>query len=211
MLVYIVFAAVGFLSGSVLYCYGLPLIFKKVDVRKDCYDHNPGAYNAIKATGPLFGGMCMALDVLKGFLPVFLARKMGADISNILFILVLVAPVLGHILGIFVKDGGGKGIAVSFGVLLALISVDFCVLVLAVFYAFCTYIVEVFPNSKRSVICFGGTSLISLISSFYTGHFVISISLIIITVMVSLKHFESDDIHLPGRLDHMFKAHKDEN
>ena len=208
MLVYLVFAAVGFLSGSVLYCYGLPLLFKNVDVRKDTYDRNPGAYNAIKATGPLFGGMCLFLDALKGFLPVFLARKMGADIFNVLFILVLIAPVLGHILGIFVKDGGGKGIAVSFGVMLALISVDFCVLVLAVFYAFCTYVVEVFPNSKRSIICFGGTSLISLASSFYTGHFVISVSLIIITVMVSLKHFESDDIHLPGRLDNLFKTNR---
>ncbi|MBQ0111067.1 MAG: glycerol-3-phosphate acyltransferase [Oscillospiraceae bacterium] len=208
MLVYIVFAVVGFLSGSVLYCYGLPLIFKKTDVRKDRYDRNPGGYNAIQATGPLFGGVCLALDVLKGFLPVLFARKMGADTSNILFILVLVAPVLGHILGIFVKDGGGKGIAVSFGVLLALIPTDFCVLVLGVFYAFCTWIVEVFPNSKRSIICFGSTSAISFASSFFTGHFVISVALLIISILVTLKHFESDDIHISQRLENIFKAHR---
>lgn len=54
-------------------------------------------------------------DILKGLLPILFSIQY-LDVDNILFALVLCAPVIGHafpFFGQWIK--GGKGIAVSFG------------------------------------------------------------------------------------------------
>ena len=40
------FVILGFLSGSILFSYHLPLWFKRVDVVRTSADHNPGTANA---------------------------------------------------------------------------------------------------------------------------------------------------------------------
>lgn len=62
----------------------------------------------------------MLLDILKGFVPVFIASYV-MDRNHWLFPLVIVAPVLGHAIGMFNHFHGGKCIATSFGVTAGLI------------------------------------------------------------------------------------------
>ena len=63
--------------------------------------------------------MSFALDVFKGFLPVFLARHWVPD-DHWLQIDAGLCAILGHNNSIFLKFKGGKGVATSCGVAIAL-------------------------------------------------------------------------------------------
>ena len=82
--------------------------------------------------------------------------------DSLLFAGVLAAPVFGHAFSIFHKGKGGKGIAVSFGVLLGLLPWWTPVLTLAGFYIFFSLAVPVKSHLKRSIITFGCFGVASL-------------------------------------------------
>ncbi len=78
---------------------------------------NTGATNVYRVLGAKVGGLVALLDISKGFIPTLLALKLG---GVTLASLVGSATVLGHVFSVFLKFRGGKGIATSFGVGLAL-------------------------------------------------------------------------------------------
>jgi acyl phosphate:glycerol-3-phosphate acyltransferase len=92
--------------------------FKGVDVRS-IGSGNIGATNVTRAMGSRFGAYTLAGDALKGFLPVMLALWMAPD-STYYVSLIGVVCVLGHCWSIFLDFDGGKGVATSAGVFLAL-------------------------------------------------------------------------------------------
>ena len=67
------FILVGYLSGSILYAYLLPKYICHIDIMKDSDDHNPGTFNAFALAGTQVGILVIALELLKGFLPIWLA------------------------------------------------------------------------------------------------------------------------------------------
>lgn len=75
---YLLYALAGYLSGSVLYSYEIPKVFCGIDICARGKDHNPGTANVFRYAGPLPGAVCVALDLLKGFLPVAIAVSFGA-------------------------------------------------------------------------------------------------------------------------------------
>jgi acyl phosphate:glycerol-3-phosphate acyltransferase len=77
---------------------------------------NPGATNVMRIGGKKAAGITLFGDMLKGFLPVFLANSLG--LSSLLLALVGLAAFLGHLYPIFFGLKGGKGVATSLGVLL---------------------------------------------------------------------------------------------
>jgi len=77
---------------------------------------NPGATNMYRVAGPLAGVMTFIGDFLKGFIPIFLL----ADIDLTLLYLISFFILAGHMFSIFNKFEGGKGVATSFGSLLAI-------------------------------------------------------------------------------------------
>jgi len=144
----------GFLSGSVLYSYHLPLWLKHVDVVKVSPDHNPGSVNAIRAAGVPLGLLCMALDILKGCWPVFVAWYV-LRLDAPLLCPVMLAPVLGHALALPYPFKGGKAIAATFGVLIGLIPLSWAAAALAFWYVVFSAVIVIRPNERRSVIVFG--------------------------------------------------------
>lgn len=140
----------GLICGSMLFSSYLPKKIKKVDVMKLSNDHNPGTANAMKYAGVPVGILCLICDLLKGALPVCIAVHLGM-VTESLFPLIMVAPVLGHAYSLFHHGKGGKGIAVSFGVLIGLMP-QMCapVLLLAAIYIFCSVIYVVNPHTKRT-------------------------------------------------------------
>jgi glycerol-3-phosphate acyltransferase PlsY len=92
--------------------------FLHKDIR-DYGDGNPGAYNVFKAGGQKAGYLAVALDVGKGVPFVFLAHTMF-DLSGSALVIIAMSAVLGHAFSPFLQWHGGKAIAVTFGVLLAL-------------------------------------------------------------------------------------------
>ena len=100
---------------------------------------------------------------------------------------VLAAPVFGHAFSIFHKGKGGKGIAVSFGVLLGLLPWWTPVLTLAGFYIFFSLAVPVKSHLKRSIITFGCFGVASL---FPQWEFSVRMGILLLCMVVVYKHVE---------------------
>jgi glycerol-3-phosphate acyltransferase PlsY len=82
-------------------------------------DGNPGAINAWRAGGWRVGVAVLGLDVIKGGLPVALARFVF-ELGGWSLVPVALSPVLGHVVSPWLRFRGGKGIAATFGVWSAL-------------------------------------------------------------------------------------------
>lgn len=78
---------------------------------------NIGATNVKRALGLKWALLVFALDVLKGFAPVFAARYV--DTHPWMWYLVGLAAIAGHCASPFLKFKGGKGIATSLGMVFA--------------------------------------------------------------------------------------------
>lgn len=174
------YAISGFLSGSILFSYHLPLWLKGINVVSQSADHNPGSANAIKLAGVPIGLLCLLADMLKGFVPVWLAlRSLGPGFP--LIPLVIAAPVLGHAFTPWYSFRGGKAIAVSFGALAGLLPLCLHVWVLIFWYLFFSLIIIIRPNERRSVITFICFALTCAASAFVTGRFLVALGCVLLS------------------------------
>ncbi len=110
-----IFLLFSYLLGSVPF----GLIFsrlKGVDPRK-MGSGNIGATNVMRAAGKSYGLLTLLCDILKGFLPVYIAKYIG--FSESVAALMGFASFIGHILPLSLKFRGGKGVATALGVFLA--------------------------------------------------------------------------------------------
>lgn len=92
-------------------------IFKNIDVR-DYGSKNSGATNSYRVLGAKLGIAVLIIDVLKGFIPLYIASKFNLAYND-LVILGLVT-ILAHTFSCFISFKGGKGVATSLGVFLFL-------------------------------------------------------------------------------------------
>ena len=76
---------------------------------------NPGATNVLRAFGKAAAAATLAGDVAKGFVPVLIAKFVGA--APLVVAGVGVAAFLGHLFPVFFGFRGGKGVATLIGVL----------------------------------------------------------------------------------------------
>lgn len=113
----IIATIVSFLCGSLMFSYWIGRLLK-LDIRQ-IGDGNPGAANLWSGAGYKYGLLGVALDFLKGYIPVLLIVNSGI-LTDEELIPVVLAPVLGHAFSPFMKFNGGKAVAVSFGVWSAL-------------------------------------------------------------------------------------------
>ena len=152
------FVLIGFLSGSVLFSYHIPLWLKHIDIVRESKDHNPGTFNAFKYAGVNIGILCLLADLAKSFLPVFYSvRCLGFPYA--LLPLVMAAPVAGHAFSPWYGFRGGKAIAASFGALLGLVPHTGAVLVLAFWYILFSTLFVIQPHERRTVVTFGCMAL----------------------------------------------------
>ena len=121
----------SYLIGSIPTAYIFGRIVKGVDIRKHG-SGNVGATNAFRVLGAGFGITVLLLDALKGLVCVvnisdfILSRGLGLNPLMLRVILGLTA-VAGHSWTVFLNFKGGKGMAVTLGVLAGL-SIKFPVL-----------------------------------------------------------------------------------
>lgn len=76
---------------------------------------NPGATNAARTMGVKVGVAVGALDVAKGYVPVWFFDRYGPPAGQVAGL----AAVLGHVSSPLLKGRGGKGVATSLGAILA--------------------------------------------------------------------------------------------
>ena len=116
MTVYIFTAALSYLAGSIPFGYVLVRLFRGEDIRRSG-SGNIGATN-VSRTSPALGIVTLALDALKGFVPVALALSIGRRWADPPYVLASTAAffaILGHIFPIWLKFRGGKGVATGLG------------------------------------------------------------------------------------------------
>jgi glycerol-3-phosphate acyltransferase PlsY len=121
-------AAGAYIIGATPFGY-LAGRMKGVDIREHG-SGNVGATNVIRVMGKGIGVPVFILDMGKGWVPVMLTRWImagqGMD-STWAEILAGIAAVMGHNFTFWLKFKGGKGIATSAGVLLALLPIPLAV------------------------------------------------------------------------------------
>lgn len=118
----------GYLAGSVSPSVFLGRAFKGLDVRQHG-SGNAGTTNAFRVLGVRLGVAVLVCDILKGVIPVALARQFT---SPVVTVIVALAAVLGHNYSVFLRGKGGKGVATGAGVAIAMMPLP-AVCVVAVF------------------------------------------------------------------------------
>lgn len=103
----------AYIVGSVPFGLVLAKSIYKVDIRQSG-SGNIGATNVARVVGKKFGALTLVLDALKGVVPLLVAGFIG--VSGIYLGAVGVAAVAGHCFSVYLKFGGGKGVATGLGV-----------------------------------------------------------------------------------------------
>jgi glycerol-3-phosphate acyltransferase PlsY len=117
--VWIAFVIAAYLLGAVPFALLIARAHGK-DIRKEG-SGNIGATNVGRVVGRSWGFLCLALDILKGFVPtliasfVLVAEPVDA-VALLQWIAVGVAAVLGHTFPVYLGFRGGKGVATTIGV-----------------------------------------------------------------------------------------------
>jgi len=114
---HIVTLGLAFLLGSLPFGFWLGRL-KGIDIRKQG-SGNIGATNVGRILGRGWGYLVFALDFAKGWIGVWVAQKLG-DPADLWVVAAGLFSVLGHVFTPWVGFRGGKGVATSAGVLLAL-------------------------------------------------------------------------------------------
>ncbi|MBQ7916679.1 MAG: glycerol-3-phosphate 1-O-acyltransferase PlsY [Firmicutes bacterium] len=117
----------GYAFGCIQTAYIVGRLTKKIDIR-DYGSGNSGATNAIRVLGTKVGLWCMAGDIIKGIVAMVVAALVfGYDNKN-LMLFTGVGAVLGHNFPFYMGFRGGKGVAVTIGIMACM---DFRILVIA--------------------------------------------------------------------------------
>ena len=109
---------IGYLLGSIPCGLLVALGVKGIDPRRSG-SGNIGATNVLRTAGKKEGLLTLLGDLGKGYLAVFLALKFAQG-GEVWVLAAGLSAVLGHLYSIFLRFRGGKGVATSLGVLLAI-------------------------------------------------------------------------------------------
>jgi glycerol-3-phosphate acyltransferase PlsY len=184
----------GFGLGSIPFSVIVGRSFLRKNIQ-EYGDGNPGAANVFRAGGQKLGVLAVLLDVAKGVPFVWLAYT-WASLPVMSVVLVGLSAILGHAFSPFLRWHGGKAVAVTFGVLLALPRHD---ILLAFILCFVAGFLLV--ENDAWLVVLGTTATTGyLIITGQPGWTVLLMSCIL-TVLV-IKHFEElhSAPHLRGRL-----------
>lgn len=105
----------SYLLGSIPFGYLIFYFTEGRDIRS-LGSGNIGATNVLRSKGKLAGLLTLALDILKGAVPVIYGR-IHFDLPWIVLLGAL-AVLLGHVFPVFLKFRGGKGVASLVGIFL---------------------------------------------------------------------------------------------
>ncbi len=120
----VIAVVLAYLAGSVPSAVWAGKIFHGIDVREHG-SGNAGATNTVRVLGWKTGIPVLLFDLFKGWLAAMLPRFLdaapeGSETLMVLQIVCGLAAILGHVFPVFAGFRGGKGVATTFGVLLAL-------------------------------------------------------------------------------------------
>lgn len=107
----------GYLIGSLPFAVIVSRLFGLADPRQHG-SGNPGATNVLRTGNKAAALLTLLGDASKGWLAMFIVAQLGAGGTAVA--LTGLAAFLGHVLPVFLKFKGGKGVATAIGVLIGL-------------------------------------------------------------------------------------------
>ncbi|WP_425384502.1 glycerol-3-phosphate 1-O-acyltransferase PlsY [Wolbachia endosymbiont (group B) of Eupithecia inturbata] len=154
---------------------------------------NIGATNVARTGNKFLAALALFLDTSKGFIAVYTAQQF-CDNNDLYIYVSAILAVLGHMFPIWLRFNGGKGVATTLGVLVALnisIALAFVFVWLVVFFIF-----------RYSSLASLAATTAAVIASFF---FQKELFLILLTVaiLIFLKHYKNIANLLQGR-EHKF-------
>ena len=172
------------------------------DIR-DYGDGNPGAANVFRAGDVKSGLIALILDIAKGFPFVFMAHSLFRFPETVAMMVGLGA-ILGHAFSPLLRLRGGKAIAVTFGVLLALPQHE----LLITFAAFTFLGFLLIENDAWTVMLGPAGTLAYLVTT--RGISWESLFMLCVFVILAVKHFDELKTvpRVRGRLIHWFQSRR---
>ena len=128
---------ISYLIGSFPTAVWIGKIFHNIDIREHG-SNNAGATNTFRVLGNRWGWIVLVIDVSKGYLAASLPLFLGGlylGFKDELLILQLIASfcaIIGHVFPVFANFRGGKGVATTLGIILA-INLDTALISLGIF------------------------------------------------------------------------------
>ena len=171
----------GYLAGSIPTGVILTKLFSAKDIRQEG-SGNIGATNVYRVLGMKLGSLTLVGDIIKGALPVILARSL-LD-SEVLIAMVAFFTFCGHLYPIFLKFRGGKGVATALGIFL----------VIAPFVVSCVVIIFILVVVKWQYVSLGSltASAIMPIVLCVTGYPIVYVDLsLIIGCLIFYRHWDN--------------------
>jgi glycerol-3-phosphate acyltransferase PlsY len=108
----------GYILGSIPFGYLVGKSMKKIVIR-EYGSGNIGESNVFRILGVKLAMMVLIGDCLKGFIIIVIAKMI--EIDSLLFLLFIgIFVIIGHNWSVFLRFQGGKGIATTYGVILAI-------------------------------------------------------------------------------------------
>lgn len=116
LLRYLLIAVIGYAIGCISSAYFVGKIFANIDIR-DHGSGNAGATNMLRVVGVWPSILTLVCDMLKGVLAVIIGRHFGLSTGAYVC---AVAELIGHNWPFYLNFKGGKGIASTIGIMIAL-------------------------------------------------------------------------------------------
>lgn len=175
-------ALTSYLLGSIPFGYLLVKVFRGEDVRKTG-SGNIGATN-VSRTSPGLGAATLALDALKGFAAVALARRLHPGDVQFMAAAALFA-IAGHMFPLWLGWRGGKGVATALGAFLCMAPKP-VLLMIAVFVVVVAVFRYISLGSMIAALCF---PILVMVIEHYSGTPVLLIATA--CALIILRHHEN--------------------
>jgi acyl phosphate:glycerol-3-phosphate acyltransferase len=179
-MVNILWLALTYLIGSMPFGLIVARTLCGIDPRT-AGSRNIGATNVARLCGARYGILTLGLDLLKGYVPVVLAA--GFSDSTFFLGLTGLTALVGHMHSMFLGGKGGKGVATTIGVFLALTPG-------ALSFSLLLCIVAIWASGYVSL---GSLTLVATLPVFHllSGRFGLIPFSLLVMILVFLKHREN--------------------
>jgi len=181
---YLFLISIVYFFGSIPFAYILPKIFGLGDIRK-LGSGNVGATNVLRTGNKLLAIIVLALDIIKGFIPLFILKNYyHNELTEIIILFIGSAAILGHIFPIWLKFKGGKGVATYIGFLFAINYIFGIIFII-------TWLLIAFLKKYSSLASITSLVLLPLFVMLFSYEKKIIYLLILINLIIISKHYSN--------------------
>ena len=169
---------IAYLMGSVCSAILVSKLFSLPDPRENG-SKNPGATNVLRLSGKQYAVYTLLGDVLKGTVPVLLAKIIGLSVATVGFVAFF--AVIGHMYPVYFEFKGGKGVGTTLGAFLGL-NLFFGIMMTALWVLVASF------SRYSSLASITTVSIAPFIGLMMVKHVDIFPPLMLITLFVLFKH-----------------------